>query len=422
MPCAIVSMGAPRRCGILGRNGRISMSRFASGLKTGLAVIGGLAVIIVVLAFAADRLGFIHFWGGTPATTQEASAVNSPPQQIPLDEVNRKLADKSITGDERARLSFLKGEYARKDADIDGAIAAYSEAIRLAPGFLPAYFGRGTILFNQADFDDAAADFSKSLELKPGLPIALERRALSYAMLGRMSEASADIDALPDLNPYDSHGYASRAAIYDMIGNSDRALIFYANAINVDPSDPMVYANRALTYGNMGDYPHAYADFATAMKMAPKEPFSYSRLGLTQVSAGQYAEAVGNYEKAISLSVGAPDAYDVIWLHLAHARAKQEDHDELFANAARLDQSQWPYPVISYYLGDIKANAVLKVAEDSKELCNICEANFYVGYVSLIEGRVADAKASFQNVIKRCHPGFIELQGARLELARMAAK
>lgn len=398
------------------------MSRFASGLKTGLAVIGGVAVVVVVLAFAADRLGFVRFWGGTPPAAQANAGTNDQPPPIPLDEVNRKLAGKSVTGGERARLFFLKGEYARKAADIDGSIAAYSEAIKLAPGFLPAYFGRGTILFNQADFEDAAADFSKCLEIQPGLPLALERRALSYAMLGRVSEASADIDALPGLDPYDSHGYASRASAYDMVGDSGRALIFYANAINVDPSDPMVYANRALTYSNMGDYSHAFADFDTAMKMAPKDPFAYSRLGLTQVFKGQYTDAVGNYEKAISLAVGTPDAYDVIWLHLAHARAKQEDHDELFSNAARLDQSQWPYPVISYYLGDIKANAVLKAAEDSKELGNICEANFYVGYVSLIEGRMADAKASFENVTSRCHPGFIELQGARLELARMVAK
>lgn len=404
------------------------MSRFTSGLKTGLAVIGGVTVIIVILAVAADRLGFVHFWSGPQPAAQGISSVSvANAADITPEEIERKLADKATKGEDRARLLFLKGEHLRQSADFDGAIGAYSEAVSIAPDMMPAYFARGAIHFNQAEFDEAVADFSRCLAIVPGLGEALERRAFSYAMLGQAKKASADIDALPGLDPYDVEAYARRGADYDMVGNYDRALIFYANAINVEPANADLYTNRALAFGNLGDYDRAVADFDTSLKLKPDDAFAYSRLGLTQIFAGRYGNAIDNYRKALALSGDKPDAYDVIWLHLAQARLRQndrgqEDRAELFANAARLDQTSWPYPVISFYLGDLKAEDVLKAAEDTHELGNICEANFYVGYHFLLEGQTAQAKASFEDVTRRCHPGFIELQGARLELAKLAEK
>ena len=58
----------------------------------------------------------------------------------------------------RARTSFHKG-------DFDGAIADYTEIIRLNPKNEYAYLERGVTYFNKHDFDLAIADYDRAIEL-----------------------------------------------------------------------------------------------------------------------------------------------------------------------------------------------------------------------------------------------------------------
>ena len=102
--------------------------------------------------------------------------------------------------------------------------------------------------------------------------------------------------------------------------------------------------------------------------------------------------------------------------YLALAHLGQDGASELSANAARLKNKDWPYPVIDFYLGrrsfdDIRA-AVRKPDEK-------CEAAFYAGEWQLLRGDKAQAKASLQIAADTCSKTFVEYSGAVAELKRI---
>jgi hypothetical protein len=69
--------------------------------------------------------------------------------------------------------------------DYDRAIADYTEAIRMKPGYAPAYVGRGNAYSKKGDYDRAIADYTQEIGLDPYSSLYAETyRGYAYAMRG----------------------------------------------------------------------------------------------------------------------------------------------------------------------------------------------------------------------------------------------
>jgi hypothetical protein len=79
--------------------------------------------------------------------------------------------------------------------DYDRAIADYTEAIRMKPGYAPAYVGRGNAYRAKGDYDRAIADFTQEIGLDPHSSLYAETyRGYAYAMRGDTYKAKGDND------------------------------------------------------------------------------------------------------------------------------------------------------------------------------------------------------------------------------------
>jgi tetratricopeptide (TPR) repeat protein len=76
--------------------------------------------------------------------------------------------------------------------DFDGAIADYSEALRLAPGTVSSHVGRGHAHFVRGDTTAAIADFTEAVHLNPQSASAYNRRGLAYRRSGELARAIDD--------------------------------------------------------------------------------------------------------------------------------------------------------------------------------------------------------------------------------------
>ena len=85
----------------------------------------------------------------------------------------------------------------------DNALAArdFSEAIRLDPGYAPAYNGRCWVRGLMRRPEAALADCDEALRLRPDLATSLDSRALAYWLLGRHDEARQDLARARELDP-----------------------------------------------------------------------------------------------------------------------------------------------------------------------------------------------------------------------------
>jgi len=147
-----------------------------------------------------------------------------------------------------------------------------------------------------------------------------------------------------------------------------------------------------------------------------------SNMGRALLAFGKPENAASFYQEALMLA--PTDIYSVLWLHLARHRAGQDDRAELVANAEKLDQSQWPWPVVAYYLGTLDpaqlgtAAAAPESPQARKE--QTCEANFYLG-AAPAKGATVEAQRRLRAAVAECPKGFIEYSAAKLELKRLDA-
>jgi tetratricopeptide (TPR) repeat protein len=87
------------------------------------------------------------------------------------------------------------------EGDLDGAIAALDEAIRLVPHSAEAHCDRGWYHFEKEMYDEAFADFTKAIELNPSYTLAYNNRGVAYCKLHDWDRAIADYTNALELDP-----------------------------------------------------------------------------------------------------------------------------------------------------------------------------------------------------------------------------
>src|SRR5262249_3178473 len=106
------------------------------------------------------------------------------------EEERRKQAEAEV----RARYSTLmsQGHTDINNGDYNGAIAAFSDAMRLDPKNALAFTNRGVAYERKGDMDRAIADYSEAIRLNPNYALASSNRGIAYARKGDNDRAIAD--------------------------------------------------------------------------------------------------------------------------------------------------------------------------------------------------------------------------------------
>jgi len=76
--------------------------------------------------------------------------------------------------------------------DYQGAIADYTDAVKLNPNMEGAFLNRGSVRFASGNYDDAIRDYSLAIQLKPDHDDAFYFRGLAEYQSGRYQNAISD--------------------------------------------------------------------------------------------------------------------------------------------------------------------------------------------------------------------------------------
>lgn len=277
-----------------------------------------------------------------------------------------------------AILVKMRGLAAYDKDDLDGAIAAYDEAIKIDAKFADGYLYRGIARYAKKDFDNAIADYTKAIELEP-TPLAYLDRGIAWT------------------------------AKHDF----DHAITDYDSAIRIFPKYPEAYYWRGNTWKEKGDLDRAIADFSEAIRIDADQSNAYDRRGQIYFYKGNFAAAATDLRRVDDLT-GSP--YAMLWVYLSRARAGKNSVAELTADVARLKNKDWPFPVIDFYLGRRSLEEMRAAAGKPDEKC---EAAFYAGEWYLLHGKKAEARPELQFASDNCPKTFIESFGAAGELKRL---
>jgi lipoprotein NlpI len=219
---------------------------------------------------------------------------------------------------------------------------------------------------------------------------------------------------------------ANKAVLAARDGKYDEAIRLFSNALNGDELDlksrAQAFSYRGIAKATTGDYPGAQEDlnYAVALQSSYAAD-AYAYRGYFELVLGDAGKAADDLTKSAEMRIWP---YNVLWLSLARERAHLADTDDhsLTRNAAQLDLTQWPGPVVRYLMGQGTREGINSAAQqgDPARLTErVCDADFYVAEQDLAHGDAAAARPLFQRAAEKCPFASFERMGATAELTRL---
>ena len=144
---------------------------------------------------------------------------------IPSKSIENGVYLKNLNSDEAlAQYLTNRGVAKKKLGNLEGAVADYTEAIKLDPNHPEAYNNRGYAKFKLGDLRGAIADYTEAIKLNPNDPDAYYNRGVAKYELGNLEGAVADYTKAIKLNPNNSKAYNNRGVAKFILGKYIEAL------------------------------------------------------------------------------------------------------------------------------------------------------------------------------------------------------
>ena len=306
-------------------------------------------LVLVLLAFAVSRASGQEERQGCPPTDVDPSKAPS---------ANAEVA-------ETVAAQIEAGKVARAACDLEKAIAAFSEALRVAPN-AQVYALRGRVHAEHGDDQQAWADFKRAIELDPKQAEAFAGRGWLHAMRGEYDPAVVDSTEAIRLDPKCVDAYVDRAFVYQSTerqGLAD-ADIRTAQEINskalefclpkgVQWSDPRpdarqivarcdealkindrnftAYLNRGFAHYLLAQHEKSIEDYTAALQINPTYSQGYNYRGLSHFALNNLARAIVDFSASIHFDPTFKWPYvnrAASWVSLGHSDHALEDLDK----------------------------------------------------------------------------------------------
>ena len=207
------------------------------------------------------------------------------------------------------RTHLLLGIACAQNGEYGRAMASYNSALEMDPDNSDAYVLRAMAHQERGEHHVAIDDFNDGLRLNPAEVEAYHNRGVSYAAIGEHDLAIADFDTVLNLSPEHEFAYNNRGNSYGAKGEYDRAIADHSEAISISPGYASAYYNRGYAHGAKGDYDKAISDFGEALRLNPDDAASHNHRGVAYGNLKQYGLAIADHNEAIRLDPGYGPAY-----------------------------------------------------------------------------------------------------------------
>jgi TolB-like protein/Tfp pilus assembly protein PilF len=217
---------------------------------------------------------------------------------------------------------------AKAEPDITGGkVSMLQQAIRLNPGYAPAYVAtamayRGLASRGFADpdssYSSARTAIMKALQLDP--ESASAHRELAWILWRhewKFPEAEQEFRRALALDPNEVSTRDTFELFLKSMGRFDEALDQSRADLALSPQEPYARANAGSLLALMKRYDEAMKQFQIGIEVAPREAYVYQRMGPVLIMQGENDRAIAALEKARDYSDGQQDK--LAWLGYAYA-------------------------------------------------------------------------------------------------------
>lgn len=202
------------------------------------------------------------------------------------------------------------------------SLADCDRAIALSPSDASLYAQRGMILGMAGEHDAGAADFGKAIELDPSAPRWVLDRARFYglwsaqARIAGRAELAAETDRLAladhnravELAPLSVEGYIARAQFHAAC-QWELAVDDMHQAVSLAPTNAFLHRFLAAMYAARDDRVMALVEFNRAVVIDPSDADSHVDRGVFLTALGRHDQALSDLNTAIELDPKSARAF-----------------------------------------------------------------------------------------------------------------
>ena len=205
----------------------------------------------------------------------------------------------------RSAVSFLAdADIAYRSGNIEGAIAAYEQVMRLEPENPKPLAALSALYLLLQDLDKSYELAKQAVKLAPKDVEALNALARIEDWREEYEEAMRHAMDAYQIEPQNATTLAILAEIYTDVGNWSLAQEYLDQALSLEPENIMALRNQAFLHEMQGDYEAAIAAYDRAIAAAPY------RFDLHIGKGRQYRVGLQDFEKANEAYRQAVEAYE----------------------------------------------------------------------------------------------------------------
>jgi tetratricopeptide (TPR) repeat protein len=301
------------------------------------------------------------------------------------------------------RWLYYLGSLRTEQGDRKGATAAFREALRLVPGYLPArlklaeslltsgnleeagsmyeaiikdhpgvaeaYYGLGRIRTAKGDLPGAVESYQKACELFPAYGAAHYALARAYRRLHDLQKSKEQLklhdanqtlvppiqDPLRDALRALDRGPASilqRGIQLEEAGRIEDAIAAHLEALKLDPGLALAHANLIILYGKTNQPEMAAEQYREAIRLNPNLADAHYNYGVLLMGQGKLAEAEQAFRRALEANPVYSEAYNNLGVVLER-QGKLEEALHCFEKAV---ERRPDYRLAHFHIGRILAN------------------------------------------------------------------
>jgi tetratricopeptide (TPR) repeat protein len=194
--------------------------------------------------------------------------------------------------------AFERGLEANGRHEYEGAIADFSEALRLKPEDPIAHYHRANAYSDKGDYDKAIADYNAAIRFESDYIAAYKDRGNAYGYKGDWDKAIADESEAIRLSPEFVEAYFARAVLYSHKGSYDKAVADYDEVIRLNPDFVQAYVSAAWLLAVCPDVNVRNGEYAIQVAEKARELTDWKDDSILSTLAAACAEA-GRFDDAV---------------------------------------------------------------------------------------------------------------------------
>jgi Flp pilus assembly protein TadD len=226
-------------------------------------------------------------------------------------------ADAGDPLERRASELHQEGKNLEAAGDVEAAIARYTQSLAVKENF-PAAFALGHICSQRRNLDSAIAAYQQAVKIDPRSVPARSLLGLELFEKGDLDAAMTEFRQILNVDPKAADGHSLTGIVLFVQGDGDRAIARFRRALELEPEHVFAHTSLGLALAQKGELHEAIATCRQAVDLAPNASYVHLNLGLALLLNGDLDGAMMACREVEDLDPQASSLQNLLSLILLH--------------------------------------------------------------------------------------------------------